>query len=350
MRHLQLQGSHYEMGVRRGEILRENKVTFPIHLDEFQMQHGKQSSEILRTVFPEVCEEVRGLTNTIDVDFQTFLSWMLCMGCCMYNLAGNIPKEIRGCTAFAYSGNGQVIYGRNNDLPPWMREQSNSEVYDPEGGYRFQLTTSSFINGEEGINEHGLAAAMTFVMTRLHKIRPGINSCFAVRYLLEKAKNTKEALTLLQNLPVASNYNLLIADPGGDMAVVECTPSGKRIRNAEPVQEGSLICIVNSFTSEEMKAQDDSEGQDYRSRERYEVVRQSFAKRKDRTDVIGFAQKLLRGEYGFLCQYDQEPDFETIWSSVFDLKTRMIYRAEGDPRRHEFQMDPRLRELIEKEK
>lgn len=107
------------------------------------------------------------------------------MGCCMYNLEENVPVEIRGCTAFAYSKDNRVIYGRNNDLPPYLKNGSSSEIYAPENGNRFNLTTSSFINGEEGLNEHGLAVAMTFVLTELGKIKAGFNSCFTVRYLLE---------------------------------------------------------------------------------------------------------------------------------------------------------------------
>lgn len=59
-------------------------------------------------------------------------------------------------------------------------------------------------------------------------------------------------------------------------------------------------------------------------------------------NLIDTAQKLLKGEYGFMCQYDQEPDFETVWSSVFDLKNLTIYRAEGDPRKKKFIVDKRL--------
>ncbi len=72
-------------------------------------------------------------------------------------------------------------------MPPYLREGSKSESYAPKNGNRFRITTSSFINGEEGLNEHGLAAAMTFVMTSLDKIQAGFNSCFIVWYLLEKA-------------------------------------------------------------------------------------------------------------------------------------------------------------------
>ena len=43
-----------------------------------------------------------------------------------------------------------------------------------------------------------------------------------------------------------------------------------------------------------------------------------------------------------MCQYDNEPYFETIWSSIFDLKHFVIYRAEGDPRKKEFIIDNRL--------
>ena len=185
------------MGAKIGTIFQRANISFPLHLDSFQLEHGTQSEKILRKFFPEVCEEIRGVSDTIGADYISFIAWMLCMGCCMYNLENNIPVEIRGCTAFAYSKNGNVIYGRNNDLPLYLRDGSKSEIYSPANGNRFNITTSSFINGEEGLNEHGLAIAMTFVMTRLEKIKPGFNSCFIVRYLLEKASSTETAISLL---------------------------------------------------------------------------------------------------------------------------------------------------------
>ncbi len=275
MEHFSFEGSHYEMGVRRGRIFRNNKVTFPLHLDTFQREHGGKSEKILQDIFPEVCEEIRGVSDGTGVSYRELASWLLCMGCCMYNLEENIPVEIRGCTAFACSKDGSVIYGRNNDLPPCLRDGCKSEVYAPTGRKRFQLTTSSFINGEEGLNEHGLAVAMTFVMTRPENIRPGLNACFLVRYLLEKADRAEDAVRMLMGLPVSSNCNILIADKSGEMA-----------------------------------------------------------------------ERLLRGEYGFLCQYDDIPDFETVWSSVYDLNNLKIYRAEGNPRKKNFLTDNRLRDLI----
>ena len=265
----------------------------------------------------------------------------------MYNLENNIPVEVRGCIAFAYAKDGRILYGRNNDLPPYLREGSKSEIYAPKNGNRFNITitTSSFINGEEGLNEYGLAVAMTFVMTSLDKIQAGFNSCFIVRYLLEKVGNTEQAVSLLMELPIASNCNILLADKSGDMAVVECTPFKKKIRDAESFKNGRIVCTVNSFTSDEMKPYDDANGDDYDSHKRYQVVIDSFASGRIKEDYIETTKQLLKGDYGFMCQYDNEPDFETVWSSVFDLESLNVYRAEGNPRKKKFMMDNRLHDL-----
>ncbi len=228
MYHLRLRGKHYEMGRKRGNIFKKQHISFPLCLDDFQFRHGTESETILHTFFPEVCEEIRGISDTLDEDYLYFCSWMLCMGCCMYNLEQNIPVEIRGCTAFAYSREGHLIYGRNNDLPPFLRSGCKSELYAPENGNRFLITTSSFVNGEEGLNEHGLAVAMTFVMTRPEKIKAGFNSCFIVRYLLEKARDTQQAISLLASLPVASNCNILLADQTAAWQLLNALPNAKK--------------------------------------------------------------------------------------------------------------------------
>lgn len=94
MYHLRLKGDHYQMGVKRGNIFQKAHISFPLQLDNFQLEHGKQSEEILRKFFPEICEEVRGVSDAIGTDYLHFISWMLCMGCCMYNLENNKLYEL----------------------------------------------------------------------------------------------------------------------------------------------------------------------------------------------------------------------------------------------------------------
>lgn len=147
-------------------------------------------------------------------------------------------------------------------------------------------------------------------------------------------------------LPAASNCNILVADKSGEMAVAECTPCIKRIRKAVNLDNGKIICTVNSFTSEKMKRHDAAKGNDYHSDKRYRVVIDSFPPHI-KGNPVEATEKLLKGEYGFMCQYDAEPDFETVWSSVFDLKNLMIYRAEGDPRKKKFLTDSRLHDIVQ---
>ena len=47
-----------------------------------------------------------------------------------------------------------------------------------------------------------------------------------------------------------------------------------------------------------------------------------------------------------MCQYDDIPDFETVWSSIFDLGSLAVYRADGDPRTAPFVADNRLRAIV----
>ena len=95
-----------------------------------------------------------------------------------------------------------------------------------------------------------------------------------------------------------------------------------------------------------MKLYDDANGNDYDSNKRYEVVINSFAKGLIKDDYIETSEQLLKGDYGFMCQYDKKLNFETVWSSIFDLESLIIHRAEGDPRRKKFITDNRLHTLV----
>lgn len=53
--------------------------------------------------------------------------------------------------------------------------------------------------------------------------------------------------------------------------------------------------------------------------------------------------ELLKGKDGFICQYDKTKKFDTIWSSVFDIKNKIIYRCEGNPKQKKFIIDKRLK-------
>lgn len=89
MYHLRLKGDHYQMGVKRGKIFQRSNIRFPLHLDSFQLEHGRKSEQILKEFFPEVCEETRGLSDTIGVSYRP-----LYLGCCVWGVVCIIWKRI----------------------------------------------------------------------------------------------------------------------------------------------------------------------------------------------------------------------------------------------------------------
>lgn len=341
MYHPRFSGNHYEMGRKLGKIFNKSNARFPIKLDPFQRKHGRECGVLLKKHFPEAAEEIQGITDTMGYDNDLFTSWMMCMGSCLAIENGDCV-EVRGCTAFSFTHKGQIYHARDNDLPPFLKKISKSIYYRPQNGNHFLLNTSSFINGEEGINDCGLVAAMTFVLPRLDEIRPGINSVFLVRYILEKCRTVDESIHALRELPVASSCNIILTDRGGKMVVAECTPEEIHIRTPEKTGSGeNFIITVNHFTSEEMWKHDASDRNAFRSGHRYETVYTALM-RADGSDGVTYAKDILSGKYGFICQYDKQVDFDTIWSSVFDISNKRIYRAEGNPSRVTYIEDTRF--------
>jgi predicted choloylglycine hydrolase len=341
MYHPRFKGNHYLMGQKMGNIFKKANAKFPVKLDGFQKQFGKESGLLLNRFFPEAALEIKGITDVIDLDYVLFTSWMMCMGCCL-DIDDGESVEVRGCTAFSFVHKGNVYYGRDNDLPPFLKPVSKSIYYQPENGNRFILNTSSFINGEEGINDSGLVVAMTFVVPKLNEIKPGFNSVFIVRYLLEKCKTVNEGLDALNKLPIASSCNILLVDKSRKMVVAECNPQEIHLRYPEKNKNNEdFIITVNHFTSNEMWMHDASNRNVFLSENRYQTAYDALVI-ADYTDGIKHAEDILSGKFGFMCQYDQKLNFDTIWSSVFDITNDQIFRAEDNPMKAKYIQDKRL--------
>jgi predicted choloylglycine hydrolase len=80
-----------------------------------------------------------------------------------------------------------------------------------------------FIGREDGINENGLAIAVTGVSAR--SVKPGVSFVLAVRLVLDKCANVKEAEKNLLNTHASTDINFLSADKTGDMAVAKSRPT-----------------------------------------------------------------------------------------------------------------------------
>jgi predicted choloylglycine hydrolase len=231
----------------------------------------------------------------------------------------------------AFSKDDQVVFGRNNDLPPIFQKISSSALYAPSGGYSFIANSSAFVGAEDGINEKGLAVGMTYVWAK--ELKAGFNSMFFVRYILEKCATAEEGLKAIQNIPIGGAYHLLLADKH-EIIHVECSSQEMKINR------GSFAVATNHFVSEGMKKHEEIKDL-YFSSDRYKTGCDALSNSFD-GDAVGYAKEILSGKLGFMCQYGKELNFDTVWSSVFDISNDKIYRAEGNPSRRKYREDIRL--------
>lgn len=188
-------------------------------------------------------------------------------------------------------------------------------LYDLENSYAFKGNTSAFVQMEDGNNEFGLAVGLTFIYPLA--VKPGFNAGRLVRYILQKYRTTKEALKALKK-----PSHCLLADTSDcqsfwNMAVVEC--NGEHIESIYLKETQPYVAAVNEFYSECMKPFNKDEIDNWKAGQRYQSASSVLNKNKNNYS-IEVVRDILKGKYGFLCQYERKKKQDTVWSVIYDLK------------------------------
>ncbi len=328
MYHPRLKGNHYDMGFHYGELLAKAGVSFEdtIKLSDEQRTFGIESLNVCEKIIPNICEEIKGLADGLKFSYEKFASWLLTM----YGFG-----DIHGCTCFCFNSNGNISLARNSDMFPNLKATSESILYRPDNGYMFLGHSTSMVQMEDGINEHGLAIGMNFLATKYYKA--GLNTGMIIRTILETCKTVQEALDLLKSIPISSTQNFMIADKSGEMCVVECSPRKMIVRRSN-----RFLISTNHFIDSTMQAEHANPVDNwYRSKDRYKTVENALSDTSPTKDSA-YAQNILSGKAGFICQYEKKLNFDTIWSVVYGLNDLNIFCAEGNPVRTKFKEDTRL--------
>ncbi|MTI79712.1 MAG: linear amide C-N hydrolase [Firmicutes bacterium] len=330
MYHSRWKGSHYEAGFRYGSILYKNglRLKDALNLTHEKTDFAEKCTHVYKKVFPEILDEIRGLADGQNIAFKDMAAFLFVIYCFVFD---------NKCSCFAFHDNNNIVLGRNSDFLTDIEKLCDSAYYKLDNSYSFVGNTTAMIEMEDGVNEHGLAIGLTFIYPTI--IKPGLNAGMLVRYILEKCKTTKEALESLQKLPIASSQTLTMIDKTADMAVVECN-----CEKTSVIKSKYFVFSTNHFVSDEMKKYQFDGIDDVHSHERHKTLYNTFNTNENYS--VDFAKNLLSGTYGFMCQYDRKQGFDTVWSSVYDLKRNKIYRAEGNPSRKNFKEDTRLKFLL----
>lgn len=329
MYHSRWKGSHYNAGLHYGKLLLKNNIDLLANIPKSEERSAFSQScvPLYKKFYPEIIEEIRGMADGLKVRFEDISDFLFSMYCFVL---GN------RCSCFAFSENGKTIFGRNSDFLVSIEKLYDSAFYQLDGSASFIGNTTAWSEIEDGVNEYGLAAGLTFIYPL--KVQPGFNAGLLVRYILEKCKNTDEAILAVQNLPIGSQQTITLADRRGNLAIIECNCD--KVLVHKPKAGENFIYTTNHFNSPEMQAYQFNDVDDAFSHERYATLKSIF--HRDSKLSYEFASKLLSGEMGFMCQYDRSIGFDTVWSSIYELSDGKISRCEGNPSRKKYIQDNRL--------
>ncbi len=188
----------------RSWFLRSGVVTRPSYLE---------SRRALREHMPElvaVWERLVELAGGGDVESRFLSLWCP-------------PPYIAGCSQAVWidpHGKEEPALLRNYDFAPGLLE--GTWVATRWRGQRVAAMGDCIWGALDGLNEAGLAASLSFGGRTVSGTGFGIP--LVLRYLLEVAHNTAEAVRLLERVPVSMCYSITLLDRHGDWATVFVAP------------------------------------------------------------------------------------------------------------------------------
>lgn len=328
MRQVEIAGSYYELGLKYGRIVAENKLNWwwkqPT---ESALALVRACERELAVHAPGLLEEIRGIADACQREYDLVLANMT-VG----------YWELSACNVVAVSGsqcrNGKTIFARNHD---WLDEdqewvtcfRTHASTGIPHIGFGF-----ADVGRYDGVNEEGLAISGASIWY-LNKPKPGLRFHLATRWVLDTYSDTRDAVDYLKRIPHHEAISFLIADREGRMARVEAAPEGV---DAVFADDG-ILSAINKFESEQMAHLDHvpDEGKlVYRHKKRIAAWYDAHRGRID----LDAAKRLCSDHETGLCDHGQarsEP-FGTIYSWVAELGTGEIHFAHGRPCQNEYKV------------
>lgn len=331
MYHSRFKGDHYQIGYKWGSMLFKNNRLFlnnvPFKITKERHEFALQCLPMYQKWMPKVVEEIQGIADGQHCSFETICAVLFSMYC--------IVPEVH-CSCFVIKNEDELLLGRNSDFLVETEKMNTNCIYQfTNDSYSFNANSTAIVEMEDGVNEHGLAIGLTSVYPTVKQ--PGLNAGMMVRMFLEKCKTVNEVIELLKILPIASSQTFTIADTGGGFAVIEC--------NSERVEiirdEKQYVLATNLFHNDKMQIYNNCINDNWQAQQRYQTMLDALSNHQIKT--FDDAVDLLAGKHGFICQYDRKSGKDTVWSVIYDLKNKKIYRVEGNPSRKSFKEDTRFK-------
>ncbi len=210
------------------------------------------------------------------------------------------PPYIAGCSQAVWvdpAGRDEPVLLRNYDFAPALLE--GNWLATRWLGPRVAAMGDCLWGALDGVNEGGLAASLSFGGRTVAGTGFGIP--LVLRYLLEVAQTTAQAVAILQRVPVHMAYNVTLLDRTGDWATVFVGPD-------RPVE----VTRHKAVTNFQREVEWPEHARATRAAERLAALQQ-------RIDQAGPAQQAIDALLA-------EPLYQTSWARGYGTLYSAVYR------------------------
>jgi predicted choloylglycine hydrolase len=298
----------------------------------------RETAEVLREMDPPILEMIRGQAEALELDLDTLLRYDLVSYLRDDLITGQTANSAsEGCTTWAAVGSatadGEPLLVKNRDYRPEHLPLQIFVTATPTVGYRYIYGSSAGSPGvfNSGMNEKGLAIADTHVCST--DIGPGLPDYSLMMHILEEHDTVRSALDYLSSVPRMGRNNLILADAGGDLAVVELGHHHLAVVEAQ----NDIGVNTNHFVSPSLKdsfvdrTRPPVKGNSFH---RYDLVRRELEAARGNIDVA-FAQRLMAthaGPLASICRHlELSGQSATIATMIYQPACRASIFCYGYP-------------------
>ncbi|MGR3778350.1 C45 family autoproteolytic acyltransferase/hydrolase [Bacillus paramycoides] len=321
-----LKGSHYKIGKQQGEFVKNHPYLIPQFIQQEHLisnNHWTESRNVLNQYCPGINEEIEGFCEVLKIPSSNM----------MYYYQTLLKAGCSHCAVLPQKTDSEHTYVlRNYDLSPKIDDMRFCSTH-VEGAYVHSGFSTQYFGRTEGVNEHGLSVTFSACGQPVGNIeglrKPMVSGlqCFAViRVLLERCKNVQEAKLLIEEMPIASNINIIVVDPL-EAAHIEIFDGHKSIKTIED-NNHAFIVSTNHAVSLSIKTLNNRKLE--QSTKRYHILHEHL-KRNEHVSMESL-KGLVECEYPIgLTVHNYEEWFGTLHSVLFDLHDRSMNICFGSP-------------------